>query len=985
MEKHKKIIKRAFLVIVLVFVAFFGFREMMSFVSDTSSDAEVERRDVKANKTTTGENCSQMNGYYNVAVKLGANRTVTISVDHGAFVVGAVSMPSAFVEDPTQLGVITPGHPISFHYQNVTADVMLNLRLVETDDKCLSYDDAKALEEQGKQGGTYSETVTLNLYQSITNVTFSNSNYNGICAAFRDGTNYNEYSSSLSGAGVSQSEFEKYNYAAVDANGKNEYENVLSYCFSPNNVKFNYTEKQVASMIRSAIDIYRLKEASGNYNQTPVSEDFMAAFNDAKNKALALGHDYTSRVSDGSLDDSRFGMVCDWQKKATGTTGDAYYVNKDYYYAKEEDTEGVSYTYHYTGTDIDHPGNTETVSGGACKRTCEESVVVEYGPPVASKAGLCFEYKVKVTSRVICESDISGIHAPTTPGICSPTPVCQDASGSDNPAGHEHQGGPNEEFEQCIAECDGGKYSTKCSNQCYKEVYGKSDNSLDPLAFHYDVQAKRLGYNAATDSCDTAGFPGYSGRYQWENGSIVWVTSESFYTYARYYHDVEASRTCTDHGRYAARENGFKRRNRGNGNFCSDTCFWVKNDCTANSYMNQEDAAKDTVQNMKKYNQAITQCQASASCTTKTAYFEISVDYTHDVNGTEKKETISFPYNSSEPSKLPSLGKGQETASPGRTEIFLSDDKGYQGYDGCYVDSNNRNWYQAEWSFPGTWINNKTGDITFVDKSGNKAWHLKEDKFCVPLDAKSVNTIWWEWSEVGDSCYPPDQISNSINYNIHASTTDFGYFGWNFDFECFYALRNEVCDLDQNGCCLDPPGGDPPGGNPPGGNPPGDEEDPPTTISTRDYAFRIIDTSDMFPETDNKSEDNTPSIVGVGRQPGYNWTLGIDSEDTSILTTLNAKNPDYKIDPLSLINNIQQRQSTIYNGDTYVDYKFVLDTETLAKIREFNRNKKYTDFDGDARVKNGVTVYYSDLWNVIGDAVVVKGKPGINNEGQGDE
>ena len=165
MEKHKKIIKRAFLVIVLVFVAFFGFREMMSFVSDSSSDVEVQRKDVKANKTTTGENCSHMTGYYNIAVKLGANRTVTISVDRGAFVVGAVSMPSAFVEDPTKAGVITPGHPISFHYQNVTADVMLNLRLVETDDKCLSYDDAKALEEQGKQGGTYSETVTLNLYQ----------------------------------------------------------------------------------------------------------------------------------------------------------------------------------------------------------------------------------------------------------------------------------------------------------------------------------------------------------------------------------------------------------------------------------------------------------------------------------------------------------------------------------------------------------------------------------------------------------------------------------------------------------------------------------------------------------------------------------------------------------------------------------------------------------------------------------------------------
>ena len=40
MEKHKKILKRALLVIVLVFVAFFGFREIMSFVSgsvDTDS------------------------------------------------------------------------------------------------------------------------------------------------------------------------------------------------------------------------------------------------------------------------------------------------------------------------------------------------------------------------------------------------------------------------------------------------------------------------------------------------------------------------------------------------------------------------------------------------------------------------------------------------------------------------------------------------------------------------------------------------------------------------------------------------------------------------------------------------------------------------------------------------------------------------------------------------------------------------------------
>ena len=35
-----------------------------------------------------------------------------------------------------------------------------------------------------------------------------------------------------------------------------------------------------------------------------------------------------------------------------------------------------------------------------CEVKCEEAVTVQYGAPVASKAGLCFEYKVKVTSRV---------------------------------------------------------------------------------------------------------------------------------------------------------------------------------------------------------------------------------------------------------------------------------------------------------------------------------------------------------------------------------------------------------------------------------------------------------------------------------------------------------------------------------------------------------------------------------------------------------
>lgn len=966
MQKHKKILKRALLVIVLVFVAFFGFREIMSFVPDSDSvdtdSYDVQRRETQTLKTTDGATCGsseEMNGHYGPKVSFDvSSRTATITVKNGSFKVTSVSDQSILVDDPTTLGVVSRNNPMVIRYGNFSGDVVLHFVLAETDDKCLSYDEATEINSAGQKVGTYEFDLTLQLKAQQETPKKVNENYNGICAAFRNGTGYDTYKDVLSGAGVSRNEFGSYNYAAVSAAGKREYEQVLSYCFNANAVNFNYSEAQVASMISSAIDILRKKEASGAIDDTPVSKDFMTAFNDAKNRAISLGHDYSSRVSDGSLDDSRFGMVCDWTKKAEGSTGDAYYVNKDYYYAKEEDSEGVSYNYHYTGSDENVSGVTETVSGGSCKRICEESVVVEYGPPVGTKAGLCFEYKVKVTSRVVCQTNTSGITAPTTPAICTPVPICNDLSGL------THQGGPNEDFEQCINECDGGKYTSRCSNKCYREAYGDEDSSVDPLAIRYgeDIVAEKMWSST---------FPGYEGRYEWENGSIVWEGSG----YGRWYEVFENARTQADHGRYNVYD-GFKKHDYGNGVVCDDNCVW--SGCDEQDYLNEEDAAADTVENLRKYNQAISRCQASASCTTKTAYFEISVDYTHDVDGTEREETISFPYNSSEPSKLPSLGQGQETASPGRTEIFLSDGADYNGYDGCYVSSSERNWYQAEWGFPGTWINNKSGDISFVDKTGNNAWHLKEDKFCIPGDAKSVNTLWWEWNELGDHCYPADQIAADIDYNIHASTTDFGFFGWNFDFECFYALRNEVCDPDIRGCCR-PPEGSP--GDPDDPDDPGGGGDTPTT-TVYDYAFRIVETSDLFPEPEESTDSNTPSIAGVGRQPGYNWTLGMSSEDTSILTALNAKNPDYKIDPLALIDNIQSRQN-IYSDDTYVDYKFVLDTETLSKIREFNRNKKYTDFDGEFRTKNGLTVYYSDLWSEIGDAVITKGTPGVNNEREG--
>ena len=887
-----------------------------------------------------------MNGHYQPSVSFDLeNNTVTFTVKQGSFRVTSVANVNLLLDDPMKSANLTPSTPMTIRFNpKASGDVILHFVLAATDEICLAYDSAPIDPTTSLKTGTYEFDMTLQLKAQAETPKKANTNYNGICEAFRTGQGYNKYKKVLSKAGVSQDEFNKYNYAAVNAYRQAEYQVSLEYCFN-NQVNFNFTEKQVAEMINATMKIAKANESSENIE--PVPESFMAAFNDAKQKALALNHDYSSRVNNGTLDDSRFGMTCDWKLEATGKTGDEYYVNKNYFYAKEKDSKEYNYKYKYTS------GEKDEVKAGSCSRICEESVVAEYGPPVASKAGLCFEYKVKVTSRVICRTK-SKIIPPTMPSICTPTPYCNQISG------HTHQGGPNEEFEKCIKSCDGGKYTEACSNKCYKEVYEEDSNELDPLSIKY-------GDETIAQKMWSAAFPGYSGRYEWSDGKIIWKGSG----YGRWYQEFEDARTQQEHGDYNVYD-GFKKNDYGNGNHCQDNCYW--SGCSKKKYLNEKEAAKDAVANLKKYNNAVTECKAAASCTTKTSYFDISADYTHDVNGQEKRETVKFPADTSNnKAVLPSKGEGQESAQPAGTEIFIPDTNEL-GYAGCYNDNSERNWYQAEWSFPGTWINNKTGDISYVDKSKDLGWHYKEDKFCIPLDAKSTNTVWWEWSEVNKNCYTGN-MDSTIDYNIHASTTDFGYFGWNFDFECFYALKNEVCDINQNGCCSNNNSGT-------GG---GSGTNDPETTSLRDYAFRIVDTQDLFPESENKTEGNETKINNTGRQPGYNWSLGITNEDSSILNALSSKNPNYKIDPIALINNIQQRGTSIYNGNTYVDYKFVLDSEALATIREHNRKQeKYTSYGGSTKIKNGVTVYYSDLWSKLGNSVVQKrGTPGVNNEGEG--
>ena len=287
MKKYSRGIIGVFILFIVAVVAFCSYNILSSRQS-----ANVSKNENLA-KTTDGATCNndeEMNSEYEPKVSFSQGKA-TITVKKGSFRVTNVTNGQYLTNNPMELGIVTPNKPMEVTFNaNASADVGLHFVLAETDDTCLSYDEAP-LNSSGQKAGTYEFDMTLQLKPQLETPLKDNQNYNGICSVFRTGTGYENYKDVFKKAGVSKGDIEKYNYNAVSENQKVTYNSIIPYCLSSGQVTFNYTEEQTASLIASAILIVRNQASvSGG---TEVSESFMTAFNDAKSKALALGHNYT--------------------------------------------------------------------------------------------------------------------------------------------------------------------------------------------------------------------------------------------------------------------------------------------------------------------------------------------------------------------------------------------------------------------------------------------------------------------------------------------------------------------------------------------------------------------------------------------------------------------------------------------------------------------------------------------------------------------
>ncbi len=710
-------------------------------------------------------------------------------------------------------------------------------------------------------------------------------------------------------------------------------------------------------------------------NSNTVRDWFCRAKNNVKkeNSYVFKAKDMTDSKRVTYIDGENVGpFKCSYKDTLTedDIARDGYYRenNRTYLYGVGTYTLNFgNYKYHLS------PGDS-AVNGKkvSCDVTCEEAVTVEYGPPVASKAGLCFEYKVRVTSVVNCYMSKKPEQPEDKYNYCTPTPFCTNASGSYL----VHQGGPNETFDSCIKDCDNGKYTEKCSKKCYNQVYGTSGNTnmgsgLQEAAIEKIKSAvnktppkssntftgNKITTNASFSFNDCKAWNNSTGCYVRSGGSITWQGSGP----GRWYGGSCPSGYAVFEG------NGICRHDYGNNDHCHDICWWSGCD---GQYINPVFPQKDYENNKEIYKQAVNQCSAAASCTTTTAEFTIKVDYTKG-NGTSSE--LVFPYEK-EPDKI--------TSGPDKTFNTSKDNHStILGYAGCYGENDGENRYQTEWSFPGTWINNKTGEITY-EPIGGEAWKEQKDKFCIPMDAKDVNQEWWNYyynkvfgsnpkysvnsSEYQEECgksnitkrntLTKEQI-DGIKYNIKAYAKKFGYFHWNIDVRCFYALNSQKVgkskDSNDEKCT---PNDDP---------------------KTSNYRVRSVDLNNLFPATDGSKLATTAS---VGRAPGFNWTKFSDTTDTNKSGTGYNKNSIYKVEPEKYITKVQSTGYSVYS-DAYLDYEFNLTPDVLNDLRNSTKSDdfNYTNFTGKVISPNAsnASYYRSDVIRSIANAKYPKNESAL--------
>ncbi len=683
----------------------------------------------------------------------------------------------------------------------------------------------------------------------------------------------------------------------------------LPYC-TKDKVEYNYQPDDLKETMTNLERIYYTNNSqsssSGNDSEFPEDKSLYQEVEDTQNLPLLQCKVNSDYLTPNELENP----AIDQQALNVGDNANKPGSPNLYLYKHTDEGDPVSYT--------DTDGNSHEV----CKVTCTEYVKVNFDPPQEVKAGLCFSYAVQVIAKTECNATYNDSAIPQLKESCTPYPHCN------NVAGHEDSAGPDEAYDECIEKCDGGKYSQACADKCYTEVYEKGNTDVEDMSL--DIYATSvLATQMAKETGECPPDKGtswqqlydyfhtyYTGKFTASNGRIIYqpVNLGTCYWngYAPYYFSTPAlaqktwSTDVHNGGNYRATRDGdyqsygFRKNNGG----CSNNCVWLG--CSASAAaVDPDKAMEDYNTNLERYNAAKVQCEASAQCESTdvtTSTFTIGVDNDED-RWKETNDTGGQKHPTDENSTCDYGTPDSDKIIQGRDSDDSTIEQGTGG--ACYCGNKDyTDWHHyTRWTFPGSWYDVKTGEVTLTPPSeGQKDYYNGGyNRYCVPRTNKEVNMGWMsEYYTNGKdrkkSTVPPDE------WNIHAMTQNFGTYNWKIKMDCFYSVSNQE-DVYEDGT-------------------PDDDDDTNESTSDKNVRIKAADTGNLLPGTTGEEKVS------------YNWT---DSA-----TKLDIEN--YEITPGAYKEAVESLGDNVFT-DKYLDYEFTISGSDMAEIAR--KGDDYGVYDGD--------------------------------------
>lgn len=568
-------------------------------------------------------------------------------------------------------------------------------------------------------------------------------------------------------------------------------------------------------------------------------------------------------------------------------------------------------------------------------------------------------------------------------------------------------GGPTEEFDSCVNNCDGGKYTQSCINKCYSSVYS-SDRKLSQFnTKNNETFINKVTADEKKSSCE---FSSNSGK---DNcGSNIRVSCDP----NQYCAKNGKNGTCTvKKGEQTLQTVCYSAWCNNQGTSCSVSWTEGPSGCSWNpngDYDRELQDSRDELNGLESLMEQRSEIENYAIQFTDSdsgVIYKVSGNSREDGNTAPNEPRLNIEEDIQKTGELASqqenfqIGSDTSNASSfekgikfyshrtvynitlpiqyslkddpytilvkGSSEnkyftfnannTVLDDGNAYYNFIGYNVDnkllSNGESVYYTSLDARDKNVKTHTGNYD-DDNKDSISYEVNDVKITKTLEAMEKNIkVSFTIENVGSDKSLQGTGLTVANGKIH-EFKDSGYC-------CYYGVVNLL-----KGDGTNPPDPTP---SPTGGGEP--------AVEGLMYYYREIYLNPL----DNNGYGG---VFPNGRSPRWNWT-GTITNDGVVTGAANNDDKSYIVDPEKLIQAIESKGDSVFTDQSEYDYVFTMDRSIINKIRNYNDGKNddgskrtYLDFSlvGTAKDKKNYSKMISEWYSNLSPSVLVQ-ISGCNN------